>query len=88
MAKSFTLLALLALLTMSVVQAVDVYCFCHNWLQQVMKTETRQCLGLGTVPQFKHINSKGVLCILVGLRRHGEITGISAVRTLQSLPPG
>ncbi|KAG0064940.1 hypothetical protein BGZ89_008735 [Linnemannia elongata] len=61
MTKPFALLALLALLTLYVVQAADVYCFCHNWLQQVMKTETKQCLGLGTVPQFKKINSKGVV---------------------------
>ncbi|KAK3827121.1 MAG: hypothetical protein JOS17DRAFT_224756 [Linnemannia elongata] len=60
MTKPFTLLVLLALFTLSAVQA-DVYCFCHNWLQQVVKTETRLCLGLGTVPQFKKINSKGVV---------------------------
>ncbi|KAF9925210.1 hypothetical protein FBU30_004968 [Linnemannia zychae] len=61
MAKPIALfLALLAVLTLHVVQA-NVYCYCHNWLDMVMKRETKSCLGLGTVPQFKEINSKGVV---------------------------
>lgn len=60
MTKPFTLLALLALLTLYVVQA-SVHCFCHNWLDQVMKYETKICLALGTSDLFKEINSKGVV---------------------------